>query len=79
MRTCYEVITLVYLILKLQFFLNFGCSVCGSNKKKKPLDEATLEVLASQVEKDDKFGICTSVAISDKYVLTAAHCIELAV
>jgi hypothetical protein len=49
--------------------------VCGSNTVKEKLDEATAEILNSQVEKDDTIGTCTNVIVSDKYAITAAHCI----
>ena len=49
--------------------------MCGSNTIKEKLDEATAEILNSQVENDNTTGICTNVIISDKYAITAAHCI----
>ena len=52
----------------------FLYTVCGSNKPKEKLDEATMEILQSQVE-EGGFGTCTSVVVSDKYAITAAHCI----
>ena len=48
--------------------------MCGSNKRKEKLDEATMEILESQVEAGG-FGTCTNVVVSDKYAITAAHCI----
>ena len=59
-----------------RFFLSFFFYlVCGSNTVKEKLDEATAEILNSQVEKDDTIGTCTNVIVSDKYAITAAHCI----
>ena len=60
-------------------FTNHVCAifffiVCGSNQPKKELDEATMEILESQVEAGG-FGTCTTVIISDRYAVTAAHCI----
>ena len=62
--------------IKRGFFLRFFFYlVCGSNTPKEKLDEATAEILNSQVEKDDTIGTCTNVIVSDKYAITAAHCI----
>ena len=49
--------------------------MCGSNKPKEKLDEATIEILESQVEDGGCYGTCTNVVVSDKYAITAAHCI----
>jgi hypothetical protein len=51
--------------------------MCGSNRKKKPVDEETLKMIqANQAKRDENYGICTSFLISDRFALTAAHCQE---
>ena len=45
--------------------------VCGENKK---LEEAISTFIDFQ-EKGDE-GLCTNVPISDRFSLTAAHCLE---
>ena len=64
------------LTLEIYFSIHtiFFYIVCGSNKRKEKLDEATMEILESQVEAGG-FGTCTNVVVSDKYAITAAHCI----
>ena len=51
--------------------------MCGSSRPKEKLDEATMEILNSQVGAGeiDEIGTCTNVIVSDRYALTAAHCI----
>ena len=65
----------MYLYKEVFFEFIFSYLVCGSNTLKEKLDEATAEILNSQVENDDTIGTCTNVIISDKYAITAAHCI----
>ena len=51
--------------------------MCGRDKLKPKITEEELyAILDSRVETNDEFGICTSVIISDRYALTAAHCQE---
>ena len=51
--------------------------VCGQNSIKKPFDEHMKKMIEeNQVEKDPNYGICSNVVISDKYAITAAHCIQ---
>ena len=66
---------LLHIFIKRFFEFFFSYLVCGSNTIKEKLDEATAEILNSQVENDDTIGTCTNVIISDKYAITAAHCI----
>ena len=66
----FHLLTLEILFYTIFFFY----IVCGSNKRKEKLDEATMEILESQVEAGG-FGTCTNVVVSDKYAITAAHCI----
>ena len=51
--------------------------MCGSSRPKEKLDEATMEILNSQVGAGeiDEIGTCTNVIVSDRYAITAAHCI----
>ena len=51
--------------------------MCGRDKLKPDITEEDLDaIFENQVEKDEDFGICTNVIISDRYALTAAHCQE---
>ena len=53
--------------------------MCGQNSIKKPFDEHMKKMIEDhQVEKDPNYGICSNVVISDKYAITAAHCIQAA-
>ena len=47
--------------------------VCGAFKKKKEDKETSL---GKEVIENAEEGRCTAVVISDKFVLTAAHCLE---
>ena len=48
--------------------------MCGKSKLNPVLDEETLQMIQdSQVEADDP-QLCTTVVISDRFALTAAHC-----
>ena len=51
--------------------------MCGSNRPKEKVDEAIKEILNSQVGAGeiDEIGTCTNVIVSDRYAVTAAHCI----
>ena len=53
--------------------------MCGQNNVKPPLDEHMKKMIEEhQVKKDPDFGICSNVVISDKYAITAAHCLQFA-
>ena len=44
--------------------------MCGENKK------AQEEIFADLTEFLDEEGLCTNVVISDRFTITAAHCLE---
>jgi secreted trypsin-like serine protease len=54
--------------------LHISSTVCGKNKLKPTLTKEMLQMInINQVApKDDQ--LCTSVLISDRFALTAAHC-----
>ena len=72
-----ECLYLVYMILfttknyRSKIFFTILSTVCGENKR---LEEAITTFIDYQ-EKGDE-GLCTNVPISDRFSLTAAHCLE---
>ena len=49
--------------------------MCGKNKLKPNITEELLALIKeNQVESNDESGLCTTVVISDRFALTAAHC-----
>ena len=51
--------------------------MCGKNKIKPDIDDETKKLIEeNQIESNPDFETCAQTIISDKYVLTAAHCVE---
>ena len=58
-----------YLEIKFYFFYK----VCGAFKNKEEIKEVSLDQEAIENAEE---GLCSAVVISDRFALTAAHCLE---
>ena len=58
-----------YLEMKFYFF----SKVCGAFKNKEEIKEVSLDQEAIENAEE---GLCSAVVISDRFALTAAHCLE---
>ncbi len=62
-------------VLRITLFFSF--LGCGEFKLKEVLDPEIENMIAeNQVKKDGCEGSCTNVVISDRFAITAAHCLE---
>ena len=52
-------------------------SGCGEYRLKEIIDPEIKEMIEqNQIKKDPCYGTCTNVVISDRFAITAAHCLE---